>query len=279
MQIVTWEGQVTALSSIAHAGETRGTITLLRRETVVTSDGALVEIPVISGNTFRGKLRRIGEELIREVLQYEGELHPAVAHALRGGGSLAKASREPLSGSRLQQLRRLVPLIAVFGAAGGGRIIDGCLQVGKVVPVIAETARITGIAAKVTAMECTQLETFARQDDSDTHGFSGVVDHSDGVGGVEQQMQFRLETFPAGTRFHTWLRLDQPTEGELAFMVEVLNRFAEVGRLGGRAGMGMGRVQLALDPQPAVDRSDLVDWRAELAEHRAEALEALDGLR
>lgn len=277
MRTVTWSGQVTAMSSIAHAGETRGTITLLRRESVATCDGSLVEIPMISGNTFRGRLRRIGEELIREVLRYEGELHPAVAHALRGGGSLAKTSREPLSGSRLQQLRRLVPQIAVFGAAGGGRIIDGALQVGKVVPIIAETARITGVAASVTAMECTQLESFARQDDSDMRGFNGVAGISDGAG--EQQMQFRLETFPAGTRFQTWLRLERPTEQELAFMVEVLDRFAESGRLGGRTGMGMGLVQLALESEPAVQRNALVDWRAELVEHRDDALEVLDGLR
>ena len=109
MTSITWSGTATARSSISHGGETRGTITLLRRELVCSSSGELVHVPIVSGNTLRGRLRRLGEELLRDAVGYEGLLHPAAAHALRGGGSLAKTSHEPLSGNRLQQLRDLVP--------------------------------------------------------------------------------------------------------------------------------------------------------------------------
>jgi len=144
MQTVTWTGTLTATSSIAHGGETRGTITLLRRELVSLPEGSLVHVPIVSGNTLRGRLRRVGEELLRDAVGYDGQLHPAAAHALRGGGSLAKTSHEPLSGNRLQRLRELVPQIGVFGGAGGGTIINGALDVGKVVPHLSETVHITG---------------------------------------------------------------------------------------------------------------------------------------
>lgn len=101
--------------SIAHGGETRGTITLLHRELVVQPDGRTVHIPIVSGNAFRGRLRRVGEELLRDTLRYEGQLPLAAAHALRGGGSLPKTSGQPLSGRRLADLRALVPHVGVFG--------------------------------------------------------------------------------------------------------------------------------------------------------------------
>lgn len=157
---VSWTGTLTATSSIAHGGETRGTITLLRREIVVQPDGRPIHVPVISGNSFRGRLRRIGEELLRDTLHYETQLPLTVAHALRGGGSLAKTSGTPLSGQRLHDLRALVPQVGVFGCAGGGRIVDGCLQIGKVVPHVAETTHITGgITQQTPAFDATQIET------------------------------------------------------------------------------------------------------------------------
>ena len=142
-----WRGTVTAASSISHGGETRGTISLLRRELIAQPGGDPVHVPVISGNAARGVLRRLSEELMRDAVGYEHQLPLAAAHVLRGGGALVKTGAEPLCGRRLAELRALLPHLAVFGAATGGRIIDGCLQVGKVVPIVTETTHITGYPA------------------------------------------------------------------------------------------------------------------------------------
>ena len=162
---LVWSLTMTATSSIAHNGVTKGTTTLLRRETIIQPDGRAVQVPVISGNSFRGRLRRIGEELLRDTLRYEGQLPLSVAHALRGGGSLAKTSGEPLSGQRLHDLRARIPHIGVFGCAAGGRIIDGCLQVGKVIPHLAETAHILTPAptTALSAFSTAQIETYMRR--------------------------------------------------------------------------------------------------------------------
>ena len=290
MRTITWNGTLTAMSSIAHGGETRGTITLLRRELVVMPGGELKYVPIVSGNTMRGRLRRLGEELLREAVGYEGQLHPAAAHALRGGGSLAKSSREPLSGSRLKNLRDLVPQIGVFGAAGGGAIINGALDVGKVVPQVSETRHITGVDTDRSAFTATQLERYTRQDDTDGHDFAGVAVlgdagielHFDDQGRPDpvlrgsNQMLFHLETFPAGTVFSTWLRLRRPSPLEAAFFVDVLQAFVDEGRLGGRVGIGHGMVRtvVAADHPPA----EHVDWRGFVTERRSEILSALGGL-
>lgn len=292
MTTTIWTGTLTAISSIAHGGQTRGTITLLRRELIAQPDGQLIHVPIISGNTLRGRLRRLGEELLREVLGYEGQLHPAAAHALRGGGSLAKASHEPLSGNRLQKLRNLVPQIGVFGAAGGGAIIDGALDVGKVVPCLAETSHITGVASTASAFTATQIEAYTRQDDSTAHDFSQVLpatqtpvllfdqaghpEPTAAAAGAPQQMLFNIETFPAGTVFTTWLRLRRSTDLELAFFTDVLAAFTADARLGGRVGIGHGQVRVDLIPSPSPAPS--TDWRKVTGERRTEILTALGTL-
>lgn len=304
---IVWSGTMTARSSIAHGGQTRGTITLLRREVVVQPDGRHVHVPILSGNGLRGRLRRIGEELLRDVLNYEGQLTLPVAHALRGGGSLSKSSREPLSGRRLQQLRDLVPQIAVFGCAGGGRIIDGCLQVGKVVPRYAET---THLATSPTtdpgpapdwpsAFTATQLETYARQDESSTHAMDDLVrtdrvpldptgqpdpDQLDQLAPAGElastSMQYRIETYPAGTTFTSWIRLERATALEVAFFADVLDTYAADARLGGRAATGHGQAQVDLTPRLLRGQEPpwALDWRSQVHSRREDALTALEWL-
>ena len=291
MRTTRWDGTLTALSSIAHGGETRGTITLLRRELISAPNGDLVHVPIVSGNTLRGRLRRVGEELLRDAVGYEGLLHPAAAHALRGGGSLAKTGHEPLSGSRLQQLRELVPQIGVFGAAGGGTIINGALDVGKVVPHLSETTHITGVPTTRSAFTGTQLEAYTRQDDGDGHDFASVITASETGAGLlfddtgrpepvlrgSNQMLFHVETFPAGTMFSTWIRLRRPSPLEMAFFLEVLDNFRDEGRLGGRVGIGHGQVRASLTAD-ATTPQDLPDWRTVVDQNRDEILNALQGL-
>jgi hypothetical protein len=89
-------------------------------------------------------------------------------------------------------------------------------------------------------------------------------------------MLFRLETFPAGTVFSAGVSLRRPSLLDLAFFVEVLTRFAEDGHLGGRVGIGHGRVRL--DLRCNTELPPLPDWRAVLKQRRDEALAAIEEL-
>lgn len=275
---ITWTGTITALSSIAHGGETKGVLTLLRRELIRQPDGTLLPVPIISGNSFRGVLRRVSEELLRDTLTYEGSLSLAAAHVLRGGGALTKAAREPLSGARLRTLRELIPHIGIFGTAAGGRIIDGALRVGKVVPYLAETAHLTGHAEPTSAFSATQLESYTRHDDTTDHAFvipltpdAPELSESD-----TQQMLYRLETFPAGTRFESWVELVRATDLEISYFAAVLDRFTHNARLGGRSARGHGRVRL--DLTPSISSLLTTDWQTHLQTHRDQILTALEDL-
>ena len=184
-----------------------------------------------------------------------------------------------------------MPQIGVFGAAGGGTIINGALDVGKVVPHLSETTHITGVPTTRSAFTGTQLEAYTRQDDGDGHDFAGVITASETGAGLlfddtgrpepvlrgSNQMLFHIETFPAGTMFSTWIRLRRPSPLEMAFFLEVLDNFRDDGRLGGRVGIGHGQVRASLtaDHDPP---QDLPDWRTVVDQNRAEILNALQGL-
>lgn len=264
----TWAGTATALSSITHGSETRALATMLRRETVLLPDCTPVAIPLISGNSLRGKLRRTAEEILGEVMGYHGRLTIAAAAALRSGGALTKTSRTPISGQKLARLRELVPLIGVFGTAGAGRIIDGCLQVGKLMPLCNETAHLLPHSSPLPAVELTQIETFSRGDDSGSHG-------SDHTEITASQLQYKVETFRAGTRFDVWLNLTNPTELEAAFFAAVLTSFAEHATVAGRAGTGHGRLRFEFTKAP---QPNGCDWRSAVAANAEEAIELLNEL-
>ena len=215
---------------------------------------------------------------------------------LRGGWRRTLA---PLPGRRLATPRGLVPPLGLFGFAGRGRIIRGRPQVRQVNPPPVQTPPLVHPAPStsrklLTAFEATQIETYVRQDDADTHAFTALtrspVDPATGeltAAGAEpgaddsdrsMLMMYRIETFPAGTRFATWIRLAHATDLEAAFFADVLDTFRATARLGGRAAIGHGTIHLDLDPTPADDPRDRIDWRAHLVEHRAEALTALEAL-
>ncbi|MFD7161737.1 hypothetical protein ACFV9C_44630 [Kribbella sp. NPDC059898] len=280
---VRWAGTLTAVSSVAHGGVTYGTMTMLRHMQVIQPDGRPELVPVVSGNAFRGRLRRIGEELLRDALDYTGDISLPAFHALRSGGALAKVSGQPLSGQRLADLRRLAPQVGVFGCAGGGRIIDGCLQVGMVVPIVRETLHLLPAEVRpadtftIPAMRATQMEAAVRLDNTEQHGIPDIAGEAAGDNSTVL-MKYSTQTFTAGTRFSTWLQLTRATPVEVSFFTEILQHFAIDSRLGGRAATGHGQVVSDLTRTVLTGPDEQADWRAHVHRHHDDALRALKDL-
>ena len=77
---------ITATTSIVHRDDTRNNSSiqsLFRREKILTPTGEVAVVPIISGNAWRGILRRTGETLLAEVLDYDGQLTPAAVSRSR----------------------------------------------------------------------------------------------------------------------------------------------------------------------------------------------------
>lgn len=268
---------MTARSPISHRGELIGTTAIGRRMKILQPDGSVELVPVISGNSFRGVLRRIGEELLRDVLGYEGQLPLAVAHTLRNGGAIVKTQAEPITGRRLHQLRELIPQLSVFGGAIGAAPIDGCLRVGHVVPIVTEATPIlrrTYEGPIPSRFDIEALESYSHLDDV-TAGHAGTtVDPDAETGGSGSPvMRYDIETLAPGTRFESWVQLVRGSDLDHAFAADVLAEFTRSGWLGGRTGIGHGQIVTTLASDP--DGAPVVDWREIVAARRDEALETL----
>ena len=100
---------VLAQSSIVHREDYSAVGTdnfaLFRREKIITPTGEVMQVPIVSGSSFRGILRRIGESLTAGVLDYEDTALPIpAAHLLTNGGRLAKSAR-PLTDEEERRLK------------------------------------------------------------------------------------------------------------------------------------------------------------------------------
>lgn len=284
LSTIAFDIDILAHSSIVHREDYSAmgtdTMALFRREKIITPEGTEALVPIVSGSSLRGVLRRIGEQLTAAILNYEGSLPVPAAHLLRNGGRLAKSAR-PLTDEQERHLKTLIPQIAVFGGAASGRIMDGLLKVGKVLPEFSELAHILYRPPQSTLRPAV----LGVADEAFTH----LADHRpcataapriDSDDKTSPLGHFEAETLPAGTRLQTWVLLTDATAPQAAFLIEVLAVFADHGHLGGRIAAGHGRIKATITPHvrrgQLPDRS--VDWAAELAAHHDDALVALTNL-
>lgn len=263
------EGIVTLVSSCSHGGDHAGTVQYLRREKIVQPDGQVVDVPVIAGNAIRGILRDHSAALTWQWLG-EPSLPLPVFDFLWSGGALAKAGAgHVLRTDQLRRLRELVPHVGLFGGAGGGRIIEGHLQVGKLVPLVREIAGLLphGVDGGdlPSVWDVVQIEEFSRRDDLKrpqlaAHVHAGpTVEQGDLLSAAEppageierdvaQQMRYGVETIAAGTRLWWWLAVRGANDLEVAQLRATLASWAASGaHMGGRAATGHGRLRAVLD--------------------------------
>jgi len=279
---VHWDIDIVATSSIVHREDYNAigsdTFALLRREKIVAPDGAMLQVPVISGGSFRGVLRRIGEQLTATVLNYEASLPIAAAHLLTNGGRLAKAAH-PLTDEEERRLKALLPQIAVFGGAASARVMSGLLSVGKVLPEFAELVHLLPRPPHGTpssAVRAVAEESFSHLDDRGAA--TGVPRSAEEQDKGTPLGHFSVETLPAGTRLQTWARLANATPVQATFFRDILNQFATNGHLGGRSAAGHGTVTAQLAMTTLRGEFAESDWAAELAQHRDDTLAALSRL-
>ena len=273
---------ITATTSIVHRDDTRNATSiqsLFRREKVLTPTGEVAVVPIISGNAWRGILRRTGETLLAEVLDYAGQLTPAAAHLLRNGGFLRKSTRE-MTPEQERELKNLVPLIGLFGGAANARVMSGKLVVSKVVPVTADTLHLLPTAppdAPIPGSVHTILGQESTSHSNDLPDTGATVDGETGEG--FSPIRLDTETLIAGTRLSGQIRLTHATPVEYALLADILEHFAAHGHLGGRTAAGHGRIHATLTPTiTAGTAPNDVEWRAIVAAGRDASIAALNTL-
>jgi len=315
---------VTALSSISHnGGESFGIDSLLRREKFVQPDGSVQEVPVVSGNSMRGVLRDRGMLHMCRELGYGSEEEGAVRglpigafHFLFSGGSLGQDGGKTINIESARKLRSMIPLVSIFGGAMGNNILPGKLDMGKLIPICAETAHLLPAeflpsARPASIWEYTQREMYTRKDDERNEHLRGVIEsrtrnlieaarleksarvaRSEPVedSGQRQQMMYYVETLASGTPFYWAICLRDVSDMEFEAFLTALAEFSKRPVIGGKANVGHGHVAIEFGSWYSLD-SRIADaggqaiaspagevYRSHLAARRAEIRAVLEAM-
>lgn len=270
------EGTATALTPIFHGGDEKTGSTPVLRTIMVYVDGlGEVPIPYISGNSIRGKLRRLAMKDFLDAVEYKitnGKLH----HALFSGGTLesTEESTGVIDLAFRKKICDLIPLVAIFGTAVGNQPIQGILICESMWPICEEYKPClppkyqSDPRADRPIRTFTDQSFFTRRDDL-------RAEREEGEQAV--QMKVDYECFIPGTKFYHRFVLQLPDELQLQCFGRAIELFEQMPYIGGRASAGNGKVMLAYENKPGTElyKEFLQEKKEEIRELLAELEERL----
>lgn len=251
MRTLILEGLVRAKTQISHnGGEVNGNVASFRRFKVVQPSGKIVEIPHVSGNSLRGKLRDVAAKQMLDMLGDEKGPHKVdlkVSQLLFSGGSLG-AGNNADDIEKYRQMRENLVHVSLFGGAWGNAILSGKMKINPLIPIAKETAHI--IPAKWHGKEelpsvftYLQLEMFTRKENSNDAEFQPYIERSEDSAFSTSQMIYYVETISAGTPFYWKVVLEDVTPEEFDFLLSTFQKFKEIPVVGGKSGTGFGQIE------------------------------------
>lgn len=262
MKTFVLEGVCTAISSISHnGGERNGTIVQLRREKFVQKKGNVVEIPVISGNSIRGKIRDLAAiEILTKNDGVKVQVDADNFNLLFSGGSLESTGGKQLDVEKVRQMRKDIPMLSVLGCSIGNVILPGKVDIGKMIPICKETLHLIpekfhGSEEIKTIWEYCQVEMNTRKDDTKDENkreFIKKESLTDDLRGG--QMMYHTETLVAGTRFYWKICLRDTTDIETGAFLSILQSWSnQSSQVGGNGRVGHGRLKVDLTETSVID--------------------------
>jgi CRISPR/Cas system CSM-associated protein Csm3 (group 7 of RAMP superfamily) len=244
------EGVLTALSPIFHGGnEKTGSTVLLNRLKFIVDDKP-IDVPIISGNGVRGRLRRLIVRDFLEKVGYQMDLsqktYQKLYHTLFAGGVLTSAEEESASGtidlSLKSKLIKYVLPLRLFGASYSNQMIEGRLLVGHMLPICKELKEYTGIDSDISFYQLIARAFQTRRDELRTSSKKEDEDEDETV-----QMIIDYECFAPGTKFYHELILTTSTESEaqdLSTLYRTIELWKQAPTIGGKSSVGFGKLKI-----------------------------------
>lgn len=247
--ILKFSGIIKAVDPIVHFGDEKtGSSPVLRSIQVLDENGRLVRMPFIAGNAIRGHLRRL---LIRDFLERVGYAPTSTGlhHALYSGGVLESTSEDTgkINLELRREIRDTLPPIALLGTAIGNQMIDSSLRVGHAWPICRENRHRlpeelqNDHRASIPVRALTDTTFHTRRDDL-------RAERDEDEQAIQMLVDF--ETFIPGTAFYHQFALEYPSELEVSCFGWMLRLWGEHPWIGGKSGVGYGRVEFSYSPEP-----------------------------
>jgi CRISPR type IV-associated protein Csf2 len=251
-------GLFTLRSPVSHIGESLSTHSFLVEEPILHPGGKVINVAIVSGNSFRGQLRDLASLYM---LQHLG--NAAVPRdpfsLLFSGGRIGGGDHVDIAAAR--QLREAIPIVSIFGGGVDNQILLGKLRVSSAYPLCQEAIpalpdAFHDEARQVSYRALTFDRSYSRTDDTKNPNYQPYLQPveqlliADESGekkkreGPATQMRFTCELLITGTRLYTEIQCLDVSEAELGCLVSALHMFSLSPHLGGKAGSGHGRVRL-----------------------------------
>lgn len=223
------------LSPLSHIGETASTGSYF--QTILTSAG---RVPVVTGNSIRGKLRDCMALHLLDLL--DAKVGKDTFNILFSGGNINGAMKDDVE--KAKAVRAHFPLISLLGGGLGDMIMAGKLISSFAYPICRETVDITGIESGISWHSLIDEIEFTRTDDGKDDRLSKYLSDAseEKTAKASTQMRFSVQYLAAGTEFvqELWF-LDSTTELEMGALYAGLQKWFERPYLGGMAAKGFGQ--------------------------------------
>lgn len=244
------DGRLIAIEPISHIGESRGIDSKLARLKIRIKSKAgvekVIEIPYISGNSVRGKLRRVAGYKLMDLLGIRKEnLVEDLQHSIFSGGMLKKgAGNGILDTNFITNLRRNLPHISLFGTAIGQQLVQSKMDVGQPIPISCQTQHMTGVESETSIYSLIGEIAATRRDDMEDKPKGGQDPDEQ-----KQQMRYTHEVLIPGTEFYHYFTLRNCNDLEKGAFWSTIAEFCKYPKLGGLECRGFGMVRLDYEIQ------------------------------
>lgn len=251
VSVLKINGTVRSVQPIIHGSNTsdEGVIAqgnqLFHRKMKVYYEGRPVLIPVVSGNSIRGLMRRLGgKSFLKQLDLDQARISPKWHYLLFSGGSLeeggGKGKRRsnndgPSKAARItmEELRKKIPLVSLFGCSYQNQILQGKVIVDFLIPYVDEIAELYGKPKPgIRAGEITDWLFYTRQDDLEQE--EKTFDH---------QMIYKVEYIIPGIEFIHSFTLMGTNQVETALFLHLLDELRSFGHIGGKIAQGHGTAE------------------------------------
>jgi CRISPR/Cas system CSM-associated protein Csm3 (group 7 of RAMP superfamily) len=279
VKVYVVKGVLTALSPVFHGGsEKTGAVILLNRLKFIV-DGRPTDVPIISGNQVRGRLRRLLTTDFLDLSGYKMDLsqksYQKLYHTLFAGGVLEAVEEESESAVvdlnlKFRIVKYILPL-RLFGCSYANQMIEGRVLVGHMLPVCRELREYTGVDSDISFY---QLIARAFQTRRDELRVTRTEEEEQAI-----QAMIEYECFAPGTRFYHEIRLETTRDEEfldLSTLYRAIELWRENPFIGGKSSVGFGKLRIEYEWPKPVDSRPYLEF---VERNKDEIVKVLDELR
>lgn len=193
------------------------------------------DVPCISGNTFRGRLRRYIMKDFFDIIEIKS-IDKRVYHTLFSGGFLDQATNyEDIE--KVDTFIENCPAIGLFGSAIGNMTIEGDLQMGWAYPLCKERG-----TSKRSYWSFVDTVFQTKHDSSKTEKDIELTEEKEGN---PQQMKYEYECFAVGTEFEHRMACTSEHPLIISAFSRMIKLFKEKPFIGGMSSVGNGEIDLS----------------------------------